>query len=76
MLVLSRKLNESIVIGDDIILRVVGIEKGIVKLGIEAPRDVSIIRNELIEDVKESNIAAAKDVDDKKVNLLSKLLKK
>ncbi len=76
MLVLSRKLDESIVIGDDVIIKVISIEKGIVKLGIEAPRDVSIIRNELLEDVKEINIAASKDVDEKKVNLLSKLLKK
>ncbi len=76
MLVLSRKLDESIVLGDNIIIKVVGIEKGIVKLGIEAPRDITIIRNELLEDVKESNIAAAKDVDTQKVNLLSKLIKK
>jgi len=76
MLVLSRKLDESIVVGDNIIVKVIGIEKGIVKLGIEAPKDVTIIRNELIKDVTESNIAASKDVDDKKVNLLSKLLKK
>lgn len=76
MLVLARKLNEAIVIGDDITVRVISIEKGVVKLGIEAPKDVSIIRNELLEDVKESNIAAAKDVDEGILDQLSKLIGK
>ena len=76
MLVLARKLDESIVIGDDIIIRVVSIDKGVVKLGIDAPKEVSIIRNELLEDVKESNLAASKTVDSGSLNLLSKLLGK
>ena len=49
MLVLSRKLDESIVIGDDIVIKVVSIDNGVVKLGIEAPKDISIIRDELIQ---------------------------
>lgn len=76
MLVLTRKLDESIIIGDDIEVKVISIEKGIVKLGIEAPRDVSIVRNELLEDVKEHNIAASKEVDMTKVSDLRKLLDK
>ena len=75
MLVLARKLDESIVIGDNITIKVVSIEKGIVKIGIDAPKSVSIMRSELLEDVKDSNIAAAKkDVDESVVSELSKLI--
>jgi len=74
MLVLARKLNESIVIGDDITVKVISIDKGIIKLGIDAPKDVSIMRSELLEDVKEHNIAASKDVDEDVLTTLSKLI--
>ena len=60
MLVLSRKVDESIVIGDNITIKVISVEKGVVKLGIDAPKNVSIVRNELLEDVKDANIAASK----------------
>ncbi|MBU0721532.1 carbon storage regulator CsrA [bacterium] len=76
MLVLARKQDESIVIGEDIIIKVISIDKGVVKLGIEAPSSVSIIRNELLEDIKDSNIAASKEVEPENVNLLSKILRK
>ncbi|MDQ7045259.1 MAG: carbon storage regulator CsrA [Sulfurimonas sp.] len=76
MLVLARKLDESIVIGDDITIKVISIEKGVVKFGIDAPKSVSIMRNELLEDVKEHNIAASKDVSNDTLNELSKLIGK
>ncbi len=76
MLVLSRKLDESIVIGDNIIVKVIGIENDMVKLGIDAPKDVAIIRNELIEKVKEQNRAALHIVEQSELYELSKLLKK
>lgn len=76
MLVLARKLDESIVIGDDITIKIISIEKGIVKIGIDAPRDVDILRSELIEDVKEANIAASKEVDSTDIDKLSQLLGK
>ncbi|MDF1874927.1 carbon storage regulator CsrA [Sulfurimonas sp. SAG-AH-194-I05] len=76
MLVLARKLNESIVIGDNITLKVISIDKGIVKLGIDAPRDISIIRNELLLEVKESNLASAVEVDTDSIGALSKLIGK
>ena len=76
MLVLARKVDESIVIGDDVTLKVISIDKGVVKLGIDAPREVSIIRSELIEDVKDSNIAASKKTEIDDVNLLSAILRK
>jgi len=76
MLVLARKLNESIVLGDDITLTVISIDKGVVKLGIDAPKNISIMRSELLEDVKDANIAAAKEADLSIVSQLSSLLKK
>jgi carbon storage regulator CsrA len=78
MLVLARKTDESIVIGDNIIIKVVAVENGVVKLGIDAPREVSIIRSELIEEVRESNKAAVQDhmIDSKELDSLSKLLGK
>lgn len=59
MLILSRKLDESILIGDSIILKVVSIDKGVVKLGIEAPSDIRVLRSELIGAVADSNKAAS-----------------
>jgi carbon storage regulator len=47
MLVLSRKLGEKIFIGDNICITVVDIDRGKIRLGIEAPRDVPIYRQEL-----------------------------
>ena len=49
MLVLSRKINERIIIGENIELESLGIRGGVVRLGIKAPREVSVIRHELRE---------------------------
>lgn len=49
MLVLSRKLGEKIYIGDHIVITVVDIDRGKIRLGIEAPRDVPICRQELLQ---------------------------
>lgn len=76
MLVLARKLDESIVIGENIIVKVVSLENGVVKLGIEAPQDIAIIRSELIEEIKESNRAAAHKADASELNALSRFFKR
>lgn len=59
MLILARKKDESIIIGDDIEVAVVDIRDGKVKLGIEAPKDVEIVRKELYSSVQEENKKAA-----------------
>jgi carbon storage regulator len=51
MLVLSRKANQSIMIGDDIRILVVGLDRDQVKLGIEAPRHVPVHRFEVFADI-------------------------
>ena len=50
MLVLTRKLMEKLFIGDDICVTVVRLEGGQVRLGIEAPREVTVVRAELVPD--------------------------
>lgn len=50
MLVLSRKLNEKIIIEGNIVVTVVEIKGNIVRLGFDAPREVGIVRSELQED--------------------------
>lgn len=49
MLVLTRKTNESILIGDNIKITLVKVSGGSVRIGIDAPKDVKIVRSELIE---------------------------
>ncbi len=58
MLVLSRKVNQSIVIGDDVRIVVIAIERDQVKIGIEAPRDVTVQRSEVSERIKHKPSAA------------------
>lgn len=48
MLVLTRKLGEKILIGKDIWITVVDIDRGRVRIGIQAPRDVPVFREELL----------------------------
>ncbi len=52
MLVLSRKVNQAIVIGDDVRIVVVAIDNDQVKLGVEAPRSVSVHRAEVYQAIK------------------------
>jgi carbon storage regulator len=64
MLVLSRKLGEKIYISDNICITVVDIDRGKIRLGIEAPRNVPIFRQELISTpapTPPSNALAAKE---------------
>ena len=59
MLILSRKVGEVIKIGDDIAVHVIDISKGFVKLGIDAPENVTILREEVFERIREANIESA-----------------
>ena len=49
MLVLSRKVGERILIGDDITITVVRVAQGTVRIGVEAPRDMMVVRQEVMQ---------------------------
>lgn len=61
MLVLSRKLGEKIYINDNICITVVDIDRGKIRLGIEAPRDVPIFRQELLSQPNPKAATASPD---------------
>jgi len=76
VLILSRKLGESVLLDDKITITVIEVSKGVVKLGIDAPKEMLILRKELEEVVKDANIKAAKNVDITQLSQLSLKLKK
>jgi carbon storage regulator len=59
MLVVTRKLDESIVIGNEIEVVVLRIDRHAVRIGVKAPRQISVHRKEIFEEIREANIAAA-----------------
>jgi carbon storage regulator len=63
MLVLSRRENEKIVVGGDVVITVLEIGRGQVRLGIEAPKDCRILRHELVVEVGEENRRAVAGAD-------------
>lgn len=75
MLVLSRKIKESIIIGDNVEIQIIEIKGDQVKIGINAPRSVAVFRKEVFEEIQKENLAAA---DSGRVSLdgLKKLFKK
>lgn len=72
MLVITRKKGESLMIGDDIEITISKIDDGSVKIGINAPKNITILRKELYEEVENENKQAI-NVD---VNLLKNIKKK
>lgn len=59
MLILTRKLGESVNIGDDITVTVLGVKGGQVKIGIKAPPESHIMREEVAARIKELNVMAS-----------------
>ena len=59
MLILARKIGESIKIGDNISIEIISVAGNTVKIGIEAPKEVGILRKELYDMIKAENIGAS-----------------
>lgn len=80
MLVLTRKVGEGIVIGDDVIIKVVEVKGGSVRIGIDAPKDRKIYRQQIYEKIMQENREASQwnitDLDAISSNLSSGKTKK
>ena len=72
MLVLRRKPNETIRIGDDVCITIISVEGGVVKLGVEAPHRVSVHRGEIFQRIQMENRMAAADLPSRLSNLAKK----
>lgn len=70
MLVISRKREESLFIGDNIEVKIVKIEDNSVKIAIDAPKDLKILRKELIQDISSQN---KKSVSSNMIDVISKI---
>ncbi|MBQ5400923.1 MAG: carbon storage regulator CsrA [Treponema sp.] len=62
MLILSRKVDEKIKIGDDITLTIIEVHGDMVKIGVEAPKSVKIFRQEVFDAIQSENKAAASQI--------------
>jgi carbon storage regulator len=60
MLILARRINESIMVGDQVEISVVDIKGDQVKLGISAPKSVKVYRREVYRAIQEENVAASR----------------
>ena len=58
MLILTRKVNETLMVGDDVSVTVLGIKGGQIRIGINAPRDVAVHRQEVYEKILQERNAA------------------
>ena len=81
MLILSRKIDEKIQIGDNIIITLIDVHGEQVKIGVEAPKSVKVFRQEVYQAIQNENKAAVLEQSENKktidaVSALSKLLKK
>lgn len=74
MLILTRKIGQSLIIGDDVEIKVVGIDGDNIKIGISAPKNVTVVRKELLE-VKDENKKAI-NIDKSSLKKLEKIIKK
>ena len=62
MLILSRKVNEKVVIGDDITISIIEVRGDQVRIGIDAPKKIKVFRQEVFDAIKEENKAASASV--------------
>ena len=78
MLILARKIDEKIKIGNDITITIISVQGDQVKIGVEAPKNVKVFRQEVFDAIQEENKAAlaSPSQDDTAVTALSNLFKK
>lgn len=74
MLVLARKPNQSIIIGDSIEIQIVDIKGDQVKIGITAPKEVTVHRKEVYQEIQAQNIAASQVKSETNLEKLGKVI--
>ena len=74
MLILTRKVGQAIIIGEGIEIKILEIVDGQIKLGVTAPKNISVLRKELIE-IKDENLKAA-SVNKEVLSQLENFIKK
>ena len=75
MLVLTRKIGDGLLIGEGVTVTILSVEGDRVKVGIEAPREIRVLRRELADAVKAQNLAAARNTTESDLNSLTTLKK-
>jgi carbon storage regulator len=75
MLVVSRKIGEELKIGDNIIIKIVDIDKNQVKVGVDAPRDIAILRMELVREITKQNKLSISNTSEDTIHTLSDMIK-
>ncbi|MCL2789952.1 MAG: carbon storage regulator CsrA [Desulfobulbus sp.] len=71
MLVLTRKPGEGIIIGDNITIKIIELKGGGIRMGIDAPRNTKIYRQEVYDRIRQENIDAAADWNMADLDILS-----
>lgn len=74
MLILTRKVGESIVIANDIIVKVIETGKNSIRIGIDAPREISILRQEVFDAIQKENILSSQKTDNIDIAKAAKLI--
>ncbi len=76
MLIISRKIGEELKIGDDIVVKIVDIDKNQVKVGIDAPKNIAILRMELIKEIAQQNkLSTSSKVNKEILETLSSMIR-
>ncbi|NPA55684.1 MAG: carbon storage regulator CsrA [Epsilonproteobacteria bacterium] len=75
MLVVSRRIDEELKIGDNIIIKVIDIDKNQVKIGIDAPRDITILRMELVKEITKQNKLSTLHTSEDDIHTLADMIK-
>ena len=75
MLILSRKIDHKIRIGDDITLTIIEVRGDQVKIGVEAPKNVKVFRQDVFEEIQSENKEAAREISTESLKKLFVLKK-